>query len=231
VQKEIEMQKNEISNTTILLILLIGVMLGMGSSRLSHIQAEPLTLLAIPKPQTIPTPEPDIGGEETEIQIPDVAFAFPIAAEDWYVTSPFGARVSPIYGVLRHHNGVDITVKDSRRGMPQIVAVADGVIRDHWLGHPTRGKYIVVDHGGGVVSHYSHLSESYIHERRPDGSRWTVQAGEVIGRMGATGIAFGGHLDFCLEIADELVNPILYLDLVLPEWEVLTSEDSGITLQ
>ena len=224
------MQKNEMVSISV--VLLFGAVLGLASTRLATMEpAQTIQITQIEKPIPIPTPEPDIGGEETEIEIPDVAFAFPIAAEDWYVTSPYGVRVSPIYGVLRHHDGVDVSVKDTRRGMPQIVAVADGTIRDHWLGHPTRGKYIVIDHGYGIVSHYSHLSESYIHERKPDGSAWTVKAGEVIGRMGATGVAFGGHLDFGLQVSGEFVNPILYLDVVLPDWEALTTGDSGITLQ
>lgn len=180
---------------------------------LSDITREPIELVALEQPA------PEIGGSESTVIIPEMTFAFPIAEEDWKITSPFGTRVSPIYHEIRHHNGVDISVDDTRRGMPQIVAIADGVIRDNWISHPTRGKYIIIDHGNGMVSSYSHLSVSYIHERRPNGSPWKVKAGEVIGRMGATGIADGAHLHFEMEIDGELVNPMLYLDQLLPEWE------------
>lgn len=179
-------------------------------------------------------PEPDIGGTESKIELPaDSTFRFPIADEDWKVTSPFGVRVSPIYGILAHHDGVDISIDNPARGMPQIAAVADGQILEHWYSHDTKGRHIVIDHGWGR-SHYCHLSTSYIHERNPDGTPWQVRAGEVIGRMGDTGAAFGAHLHFELEVEIDgemqNVNPMLYLDQVLPEWEnveILSDEREG----
>ena len=220
--------KDEIKNSTILLILAIGAMLGMASTRLSSLQPQSMPISIVEKP--IPIPGPAIGGTEIELQIPDVTFAFPVATDDWYVTSEFGKRMSPKYKVYRHHEATDISVENARAGMPQIVAIADGTIRDHWLGHPTKGKWIIIDHDNGMVSSYAHLSISYIHERRPDGTPWRVKAGEVIGRMGATGEAFGAHLHFELEIDGVLVNPMLYLDQVLPEWESLTVDGDSSTL-
>jgi murein DD-endopeptidase MepM/ murein hydrolase activator NlpD len=166
------------------------------------------------------TPRPsEAGGSESLLVIPDATFVFPVAADDWYVSSHYGKRVSPIYRVYRYHNGMDISVQNPRLVMPQIVAIADGVIRDHWYTHESRGRYIVIDHGNGMVSSYSHLSESYIRERRSNGSRWRVKAGEVIGRMGDTGIADGAHLHFEIEINGDPVNPALYLAQFLEEWQ------------
>lgn len=169
--------------------------------------------------------ETETGGRETDIEISDVTFAFPIAAEDWKVTSPFGVRVSPIYHVLRYHTGVDISIDNSRRGMPQIVAIADGTIREHFISHETKGKHIIIDHDNGMVSTYCHLSESFIHEYHDDGTPWKVKAGEPIGRMGDTGLAFGAHLHFELEIDGKLVNPMLYVGQVFPEWEQSVTMD------
>jgi murein DD-endopeptidase MepM/ murein hydrolase activator NlpD len=201
-------------------VLVFGAVLGAAASVLSGASSEPLHIEVVEKYVEI---EPAIGGQETDIELPPpITFTFPIASEDWKITSEFGVRISPRYKVLRHHEGVDISVDDPRAGMPQIVAIADGTIRDHWLSHETRGKYIVIDHGNGLVSSYSHLSESFIHERRyVDGELvpWTVKAGEPIGRMGATGLAYGAHLHFQLEIEGDTVNPMLYMNEVLPEWE------------
>ena len=200
------------------LLLSVLMILAVAANSLSMVYPEKeLSMQKIYK--ELPT-QPQTVGMETEIVLPpELTFAFPIAAEDWKVTSPYGIRVSPMYEVLRKHTGVDISVKDQRSGMPQVVSIADGTIKDHYLNHETRGKYIVIEHDNGMVSSYAHLSESFIHERSPDGSAWRVKAGEPIGRMGATGLAFGAHLHFELEIDGELVNPMLYINQVLPEWE------------
>jgi len=175
-----------------------------------------------PRIYELPEPKTNAGGSESLIELPEVTFAFPVDSDDWYITSPWGKRVSPIYGFVAHHDGVDISIDDPRRGMPQIVAIADGYIEHHWYNHKTKGRYIIVNHGWGR-SHYAHLSTSYIHERNPDGSPWQVQAGEVIGRMGNTGLSDGAHLHFELELFMDgvpmLVNPMLYLEEVLTEWE------------
>ncbi len=163
------------------------------------------------------------GGAEADIALPENAtFVFPVADSDWKITSPWGVRMSPIYQVYRFHTGIDISVKGERNMLPQIVSIADGYVEEHWFNHPTRGKYIVINHGWGR-SHYFHMSETYVHERNPDGSPWKVKAGTIIGRMGDTGAADGAHLHFELEIftdkGPKFVNPMLYLNKVLPEWD------------
>lgn len=163
------------------------------------------------------------GGSESEIELPEEAtFVFPVADSDWKITSPWGVRMSPIYNVYRFHKGVDISIKGNRHILPQIVAIADGFIEHHWYNHKTRGRYIVINHGWGR-SHYAHLSETYIHERKSNGAPWKVKAGSIIGRMGSTGFSDGAHLHFELELFvagnSTWVNPLLYLHEFLPEWE------------
>lgn len=142
-------------------------------------------------------------------------FLFPIAEEDFfYYSSAYGIRVSPILGVERKHEGVDIAgVYNS-----QVVAVADGVVLEHWpapgtphpgggiyKGHNIYGGYVVIDHGDGVFSKYAHMSWTRVHQ----GNR--IRAGQVIGRIGNTGMADGNHLHFELEIDGNTVNPLLYI--------------------
>ena len=158
-------------------------------------------------------------GANIEIVLPEMTFAFPLATEDWKVTSPFGVRMSPLFNVYRHHNGADISIIDGKQGMPQIVAIADGTIKDNYLSHETRGKHIIIVHDNGMETGYLHLSESFIHEFRPDGTPWRVKAGEPIGRMGATGATDGAHLHFWMKFEGEYLNPMLYLNQVLPEWD------------
>jgi len=115
-----------------------------------------------------------------------------------WVSSGVGYRMDPMGGATESlHKGVDLV---GPVGAP-IVAVLAGVVVEHWLtpgehwgkmyyGHPVYGCLIVIDHGNGLFTLYGHLSESYVHEG------WRVEAGQVIGRLGDTGITTGPHLHF-----------------------------------
>ena len=68
------------------------------------------------------------------------------------------------------------------------------------------GHVIVIDHGFGVQSLYSHLSEIHVHKGE------TVQRGQVIGKTGATGMAGGDHLHFGMLVSGIEVQPIEWWD-------------------
>ena len=68
------------------------------------------------------------------------------------------------------------------------------------------GNVIVIDHGFGVQSLYSHLSEIHVHKGE------TVQRGQVIGKTGATGMAGGDHLHFGMLVSGIEVQPIEWWD-------------------
>lgn len=84
-----------------------------------------------------------------------------------------------------YHLGTDLAnVKNA-----QVFASNDGVVvLKEGLG--IYGNTIVIDHGLGVSTLYSHLSEFYVKEGD------VVKKGDVIARTGATGLAFGDHLHF-----------------------------------
>lgn len=71
------------------------------------------------------------------------------------------------------------------------------------------GNMIVLDHGFGLQSLYSHLSE--IHVQKGE----TVQRGQIIGKTGATGMAAGDHLHFGMLVSGLEVQPIEWWD---PNW-------------
>ena len=102
---------------------------------------------------------------------------------DARVTSPFGGgRV--VNGVRRStHYGLDL---DGRRGEPVRVTNRGVValVGDFFYG----GKSVYVHHGDGLMTVYHHLSRALVAVGD------TVQRGQVIGQVGATGRVTGPHL-------------------------------------
>lgn len=132
---------------------------------------------------------------------------FPIATGDYSFTSPFGKRFHPIIKKWGSHKGLDIVSV----WKAQVVAVADGVVIENWpppgkkfKGHPEYGGMVLIEHSNGIVTRYAHLSVVFTLQGR------RVKAGEVIGRVGSTGISTGAHLHFEIILNGELVNPLLY---------------------
>lgn len=104
------------------------------------------------------------------------------------ISSYFGTRRSYNGGPYNsYHEGVDF---DAGAGAP-VRAPADGTVV---LAEPltVRGNAVVLDHGWGVLTGYWHLS----HIEMVVGQE--VQAGEVIGRVGSTGLSTGPHLHWDL---------------------------------
>jgi murein DD-endopeptidase MepM/ murein hydrolase activator NlpD len=71
------------------------------------------------------------------------------------------------------------------------------------------GQTVILDHGLGVFSSYSHLSQ--IDAKVGD----KVDKGTVLGRTGTTGLAFGDHLHFAINLQGEFVDPLEWWD---PHW-------------
>ncbi len=113
------------------------------------------------------------------------------------IVSGFGMRYHPILKVNRMHNGVDIAAP---YGTP-IKAAADGevIFAGYRRGY---GNTIIIDHGGGVATLYAHCSALAV------GEGTTVRQRQVIGYVGATGLATGPHLHFEVRHNGEPVNPL-----------------------
>ncbi|HDI58819.1 MAG TPA: M23 family metallopeptidase [Desulfobacteraceae bacterium] len=68
------------------------------------------------------------------------------------------------------------------------------------------GKTVILDHGFGLFSMYSHLSQIGVHAGQP------VQRSAVIGRTGSTGLAGGDHLHYAMMVGATFINPIEWWD-------------------
>lgn len=116
------------------------------------------------------------------------------------ITSGFSRRrFHPVHKTYRAHLGVDY---GAPTGSP-VVAVSNGVVVSAGYSGAS-GKMVRLRHSNGYETYYLHLS-SIPSEIRP-GVR--VSQGEMIGRVGATGVATGPHLDYRLKKNGVFVNPL-----------------------
>jgi murein DD-endopeptidase MepM/ murein hydrolase activator NlpD len=112
------------------------------------------------------------------------------------MSSSYGARFHPILGYKRMHAGVDFA---AAYGTP-IYAVTDGrVTYAGW--HGGHGKYVRLQHGGGLGSGYAHMSRVAV------AAGQSVRRGQVIGYVGSTGLSTGPHLHYELYRGGATINP------------------------
>jgi murein DD-endopeptidase MepM/ murein hydrolase activator NlpD len=116
------------------------------------------------------------------------------------ITSGFSrSRLHPVLNYRRAHNGVDYAAP---AGAP-VAAVATGVVTfAGWTNGG--GRTVKLRHSGGYDSEYLHLSSIAAGVRA--GAR--VGQGDVIGRVGATGMVTGVHLHYGLKRNGSYVNPV-----------------------
>ena len=113
------------------------------------------------------------------------------------VTSDYGTRVSPMSGASSNHKGIDIGASAGA----DIIAAADGTVTAASYSSAA-GNYVMIDHGGGLYTVYMHASSLLV----SPGS-----AGDVIAKVGSTGISTGSHLHFGVSLNGSYVSPWSYL--------------------
>ena len=117
------------------------------------------------------------------------------------ITSPFGYRVHPTTKQYKLHTGIDIACYTGHN----ILAAADGVVVISG-NHTAYGKYISINHGGGIVTLYAHNSQLLVSAGQ------SVKKGQVISKSGNTGWSTGPHLHFEVLVNGSPVNPMNYFN-------------------
>ena len=122
----------------------------------------------------------------------------------WLSSSYSESRMHPIHNRPLPHPGVDISAP---RGTSIYAAAKGQVIRAGWVvGY---GLTIEIDHGFGYVTLYGHASELVASQDEE------VQRGDVIARVGSTGIATSPHLHYEVRVQGIAQNPA---NFILPEY-------------
>lgn len=132
-----------------------------------------------------------------------LALSWPMAGAR--VTQPFGPSdllLEPPLGPYPHfHTGIDMAAPFGTT----VMAAAGGVVVA--VGHSRigYGNYVVIAHGGGIMTLYGHLLETDVDV----GNK--VARGQRIGLEGSTGWSTGPHVHFELRVNDSVVDPMPYL--------------------
>lgn len=134
----------------------------------------------------------------TEPTKPKVTWVVPCSYRQF--SSPFGNREAPTAGASTYHEGVDLAGPE---GTP-IYATRSGTVTASTFGRAA-GYYVTINHGDGFSSIYMHMTRYVVKKGQ------TVEQGQLIGYMGATGIATGSHLHFGISYKGVYVNPANYM--------------------
>ncbi|MFN3785846.1 MAG: M23 family metallopeptidase, partial [Thiothrix sp.] len=139
--------------------------------------------------------------------------AFDRKPVDGIISSGFGMRRHPIFGLRRNHAGIDIAAP---YGTP-IRATADGSVG--FIGRQSGyGNLVELHHGNGIVTRYGHMSA--FKEGLSNGAK--VKRGDVIGYVGSTGTSTGNHVHYEYHIDGQPQNP---MTVELPKTGVMSDSD------
>lgn len=116
------------------------------------------------------------------------------------VTSDYGPRTSPTNGASSNHKGIDIGAAYGA----DIVAADGGTVLVATYSS-SGGNYVIIDHGGGLCTVYMHASSLTVSAGQ------TVSKGQVIAKVGSTGISTGNHLHFGVTLNGVYVSPWGYV--------------------
>jgi murein DD-endopeptidase MepM/ murein hydrolase activator NlpD len=134
-------------------------------------------------------------------QNPPSNAAWNVPVSGYTLTSPFGMRKHPVLGTNRMHNGIDMACA---QGTP-IYATRAGKVTTAAYQAGGAGNYVSINHLDGFASIYMHMTHYVVSAGQ------SVNAGQLIGYVGSTGISTGPHLHFGISYAGTYVNPLAYI--------------------
>ena len=137
------------------------------------------------------------GTKERPTWYPTGSFGWPCNGS---ITSRFGYRNLNLRGASNYHRGIDIA---NRYGTSIYASDGGTVTYSGWM--TGYGYLIIIDHGNGYQTYYGHNSSLVASKGEK------VHKGQLIARMGSTGISSGNHCHFGIKLNGTFVNPLNYL--------------------
>jgi murein DD-endopeptidase MepM/ murein hydrolase activator NlpD len=127
----------------------------------------------------------------------DVPVIWPVKGQ---INSGFGQRWDPFTKHMGFHTGLDISGKT---GQP-VYAPADGTVT--WAKRMREyGNLLILEHKNGITTWYGHLSSFEVNVGD------SVMRGDIIGKIGSTGMATGAHLHLEIRQNDVPIDPTKYI--------------------
>ena len=113
--------------------------------------------------------------------------------------------INPFHRTMREHHGVDYLVPEGTA----VFATADGEVKSLTEKNSSHGKAIVISHGNGYETSYSHLLDIRVTKGQK------VKRGDIIALSGNSGLSFVPHLHYEVRYRDTRVDPVHYFFLEL----------------
>ena len=111
-----------------------------------------------------------------------------------------GKKINPFYKTVVMHNGMDLLGAAGT----DVVAAADGVVEITRRSKRESGNSVVINHQNGYVTTYSHLGDILVRKGQK------IAQGEVIGRVGLSGMSFAPHLHYEISFNGKIMGPVNY---------------------
>ena len=111
-----------------------------------------------------------------------------------------GKKINPFYKTVVMHTGMDLLGATGT----DVVATADGIVSVTQRSKRNEGNLIVIDHKNGYSTTYSHLGDILVRKGQK------VKQGDVIGRVGLSGMSFAPHLHYEISFNGKIMDPVNY---------------------
>lgn len=135
-----------------------------------------------------------------------------------------GEKIHPFYKTKYEHTGIDLLAGIGS----EVLSTAKGVVTEVIRSSKRRGNQIRIDHNNTYQTYYAHLGDILVRKGQ------TVTRGQVIARVGNSGLSFAPHLHYEVSLKGKVVDPVNYFfsDLAPSDYRevLLTALNSGQSL-
>lgn len=111
-----------------------------------------------------------------------------------------GQKINPFYKTVVSHTGIDLLGASGA----DILASASGKVESVSRKGKKEGNTVVINHGNGYVTKYMQMGDILVRQGQ------NIEKGNVIGRIGMSGMSFAPHLHYEVSYNGKILEPINY---------------------